>query len=95
MATVLGVEFGKRAPINWIGIGFVSLGFLCYAVRETLPADICGSLEEQPLARKLLRLMGQCNQFLKFEEERLLPAACPSPRPNPLPTPAPAAAAFR
>jgi hypothetical protein len=80
MATVMGVQFGKRAPINWIGIGFVSLGFLCYAVRETLPADICGSLEEHPVARKLLRMLGQCNRYLKFEEERLLP---PLSRPVP------------
>ena len=100
LATVLGVQFGRRAPINWIGLGFVSLGFLCYAVRETLPADICGSLEEHPLARKLLRWLGQCNQFLKFEEERLLPPkpAKPASEPavqssEPTPEPAPAAPA--
>jgi hypothetical protein len=97
-ATVLGVQFGRRAPINWIGIGFVSLGFLCYAVRETLPADICGSLEEHPLARKFLRWLGQCNQFLKFEEERLLPpkpvkAAEPVAAEPSEPTPEPAATA--
>lgn len=80
VATQLGVHWGRRAPINWIGIGFVSVGFLCYAVRETLPADICGSLEELPIARKILRLLGQCNSYLKFEEERLLP-----PRPKPAP----------
>jgi hypothetical protein len=78
LATELGVQFGRRAPINWIGIGFVSLGFLCYAVRETLPQDICGSLDELPLARRILRLLGQCKGYLKFEEERLLP---PKPKP--------------
>ena len=92
LATVMGVEFGRRAPINWIGIGFVSLGFLCYAVRETLPADICGSLEELPLARKLLRLLGQCKGYLKFEEERLLPPKPVRPAPEPATDPAPVAA---
>jgi hypothetical protein len=91
MATVMGVQFGRRAPINWIGIGFVSLGFLCYAVRETLPADLCGSLEEHPLARKLLRLLGQCNDFLKFEEERLLPPKPGNTASKPAAEPAPAA----
>jgi hypothetical protein len=79
-ATTLGVAWGHRQPINWIGIGFVAIGFLCYAVRETLPGDICGSLDDFPLARRVLHLCGQCNEYLKFEEERLL-----HPRPQPPP----------
>ena len=45
LATWLGVAYAHRSPINWIGISACVLGFLFYATRETLPADILGSIE--------------------------------------------------
>ena len=42
LATWVGVAFLHRSPINWIGLGFCAIGFLFYATRQTLPADICG-----------------------------------------------------
>lgn len=73
-ATWLGVTVAHRSPINWIGITGVAMGFLFYATRQTLPADICGSLERSPLARRLLAWSRLCMDSLKFEEDRLLPA---------------------
>ena len=74
IATWLGVTVLHRSPINWIGISGVAMGFLFYATRQTLPADICGSLERSPLARRLLAWSRLCMDSLKFEEDRLLPA---------------------
>src|SRR5580693_84677 len=45
LATWFGVAFAHRSPINWIGITACVVGFLFYATRETLPADILGSVE--------------------------------------------------
>lgn len=77
-ATWLGVTVVHRSPINWIGISGVAMGFLFYATRQTLPADICGSLERSPLARRLLSWGRLCLDSFKFEDDRLLPAR-PSP----------------
>lgn len=71
-ATWLGVTVAHRSPINWIGIAAVALGFLFYATRETLPADVCGSLERAPLARRLLAWTRLCMRGLRFEDERLV-----------------------
>jgi hypothetical protein len=70
-ATWLGVSYAHRAPINWIGIVACALGFLFYATRETLPADIIGSIEHMPWARRMLVAGGRFKRFLKFEEDRL------------------------
>lgn len=78
-ATWLGVTVANRSPINWIGITGVAMGFLFYATRQTLPADICGSLERSALARRLLAWGRLCAESLKFEEDRLLPARPPQP----------------
>ncbi|MGZ8370365.1 MAG: hypothetical protein ACXWVH_04845, partial [Caulobacteraceae bacterium] len=92
-ATWLGVAFAHRSPINWIGIGAVALGFLFYATRQTLPEDICGSLEKVPVVRRLLAWSRLCMRSLKFEEERLVlpkkPAAKPAKSSAPTPDPAP------
>lgn len=80
-ATWLGVTVANRSPINWIGITGVAMGFLFYATRQTLPADICGSLERSSLARRLLSLSRLCFNSLKFEEDRLLPARPPPAAP--------------
>ena len=42
LATWAGVALLHRSPINWIGLGFCAIGFLFYATRQTLPADIFG-----------------------------------------------------
>ncbi|MGZ8363837.1 MAG: CHASE2 domain-containing protein [Caulobacteraceae bacterium] len=92
-ATWLGVSYAHRSPINWIGIGFVALGFLFYATRQTLPEDICGSLEKVPVVRRLLAWSRLCMRSLKFEEERLVlpkkPAAKPVKSPDPIPVSTP------
>jgi hypothetical protein len=82
VATWLGVSYAHRAPINWIGIAACALAFLFYATRQTLPADIIGSVEHLPWARKLLAAGGRFRRFLKFEEDRLI--APREPRPPPL-----------
>ena len=71
-ATWLGVTVAHRSPINWIGIAAVALGFLFYATRETLPADVCGSLERVPVVRRLLAWTRLCMKHLRFEDERLV-----------------------
>jgi hypothetical protein len=71
-ATWLGVSLLHRAPINWIGIYACVLGFLFYATRETLPADILGSIEHLSWVRWLLARLRSFRAFLKFEEDRLL-----------------------
>jgi hypothetical protein len=70
-ATWLGVVYAHRSPINWIGITAVALGFLFYATRETLPADIVGSIEHLPWVNKGLVGMRTAGRALKFEEDRL------------------------
>jgi cell division protein FtsW (lipid II flippase) len=77
-ATWLGVSLLHRAPINWIGIYACVLGFLFYATRETLPADILGSIEHLAWVRWLQARLRRFGAFLKFEEDRLL-----APRPPP------------
>lgn len=72
VATWFGVAFANRSPINWIGLTTCALGFLFYATRQTLPADICASLEKWPLLRRFLAAHRMCSSALKFEEDRLL-----------------------
>ena len=67
-----GVAYAHRSPINWIGIYACVLGFLFYATRETLPADILGSIEHLPWVRRLRGGWRRFAAFLKFEEDRLL-----------------------
>ena len=82
LATWLGVVFAHRSPINWIGITACVLGFLFYATRETLPADILGSIEHLPLgATGAWRRFDCFRRHLKFEEDRLLtPSRSRSPQ---------------
>jgi CHASE2 domain-containing sensor protein len=72
VATWFGVAYFNRSPINWIGLTTCALGFLFYATRQTLPADLCGSLERFALIRKTLKAHRLCSSALKFEEDRLL-----------------------
>ncbi|MFC3080177.1 hypothetical protein ACFODL_18915 [Phenylobacterium terrae] len=76
-ATWLGVTVLHRSPINWIGICGVAMGFLFYATRQTLPADLTGSLERVRIVRRLLAWCRLCLNSLKFEEDRLLPVRPP------------------
>jgi len=89
-ATWLGVAYAHRSPINWIGLTGVTLAFLFYATRQTLPADLVGSLEKIRIVRRFLVWRRRCEAILKFEEDRLLP---PKPRRPPAvsTTPAPSA----
>ena len=84
IATWLGVVYLHRSPINWIGLCGVAVGFLFYATRQTLPADIAGSIEKVRFARKIVRLRRRVISLLKFEEERLVGprVARPSARQN-------------
>ena len=55
-----GVAYAHRSPINWIGIAAcVAGGFLFYATRQTLPADILGSIEHLPWVRRVLAACGR------------------------------------
>ncbi|MEP6967272.1 MAG: hypothetical protein ABI906_04265 [Pseudomonadota bacterium] len=72
MATWLGVAYLHRSPINWIGLCGVAVAFLFYATRQTLPADIAGSVERFRFARQIVRLRRRVVSLLRFEEERLL-----------------------
>lgn len=93
-ATWLGVAYAHRSPINWIGLSSVALGFLFYATRQTLPADISGSIERIPVVRRILAYCRLCARALKFEEDRLAPPrpTVPSPAAPPPPAAAPAPA---
>jgi hypothetical protein len=71
LTTWLGVSLLHSAPINWIGIYACVLGFLFYATRETLPADILGSIEHLPIVQRALAAHHRVRQTLKFEEDRL------------------------
>ncbi|MGZ6014140.1 MAG: CHASE2 domain-containing protein [Phenylobacterium sp.] len=82
-ATWLGVAYMHRSPINWIGLCSVALGFLFYATRQTLPADIFGSIGHIRLVRRAQAVWRLWRSAVHFEEERLV---APKPRP-----PAPAA----
>ena len=81
-ATWLGVVYAHRSPINWIGITVVALGFLFYATRETLPADIVGSIEHLPWVNKGLVRMRAAGRALKFEEDRLWGRRPPAAEPD-------------
>jgi hypothetical protein len=72
VATWLGVAVAHRSPINWIGISFCVLGFLFYATRETLPADILGSIEHLRWVQRAMAALRLFRQHLKFEEDRLV-----------------------
>jgi hypothetical protein len=76
-ATRLGVSYAHRSPINWIGISACAIGFLFYATRQTLPADVVGSFEHLPAARRALVWARWARRALKFEEDRLLGARPP------------------
>jgi hypothetical protein len=79
LATWAGVTFLHRSPINWIGIGACTLGFIFYATRQSLPADISGSIEHIGVVRHVLRASRMCASAMKFEEDRLVkPKAQPS-----------------
>jgi hypothetical protein len=82
LATWLGVSLLHRAPINWIGIYACVLGFLFYATRQTLPADIIGSIEHLPWVQRAMAAHRRFRQTLKFEEDRLFkPRAQPPAAP--------------
>jgi hypothetical protein len=82
-ATWLGVSYAHRSPINWIGLSLCALGFLFYATRETLPADVTGSIEHLPVVRRFLALARLARRSLKFEEDRLLRPRPPQAAPDP------------
>lgn len=81
LATWFGVVFAHTAPINWIGISAVVLGFLFYATRETLPADILGSIEHLRWVQRAMAALQLFRQHLKFEEDRLVTRRAPRAAP--------------
>ena len=85
LATWLGVAYAHRTPINWIGISACAIGFLFYATRQTLPADIIGSIEHLPIVRRILVVSRLFLRSLKFEEDRLITPHPAHPQP-PSPT---------
>src|SRR5439155_6886984 len=88
VATWFGVTYAHRSPINWIGLTSVALGFLFYATRQTLPADISGSIEKIRLVRLGLAAYRRWKLALRFEEDRLVAPKRPAPAPaTPSPTP--------
>jgi hypothetical protein len=87
-ATWLGVTYAHRSPINWIGISACVLGFLFYATRQTLPADIGGSIEHIAFVRRLMAAGRLWRSAMKFEEDRLLRRAPENPQPAAAPSPA-------
>ena len=92
LATWLGVTYAHRSPINWIGIITCVLGFLFYATRETLPADVLGSIEHIGPVRRLLVAGKAFRSAMKFEEERLVRRPPAPSEPAPAPPPAPVTA---
>lgn len=94
IATWFGVSYAHQAPINWIGISACVLGFLFYATRQTLPADVLGSVEHLRWVQRCMAALRLFRQQLKFEEDRLLAHRAPRPSPpaNAAPDPAPSAA---
>jgi hypothetical protein len=89
LATWFGVAFAHRSPINWIGLTAVVLGFLFYATRETLPADILGSIEHLRWVQRTMAALRLFRQHLKFEEDRLVTrrASRSGPQPGKAETP--------
>jgi hypothetical protein len=85
LATWFGVAIAHRAPINWIGITACVLGFLFYATRETLPADILGSIGHLRWVRRTMAAIRLLRQNLKFEEDRLVAHRPREPGPAPDP----------
>jgi hypothetical protein len=79
LATWIGVAYAHRSPINWIGITACTVGFLFYATRQTLPADIIGSIEHLPPVHRLIALGRLCRRAVKFEEDRLVALSAPRP----------------
>jgi hypothetical protein len=79
--TWCGVVFAHTAPINWIGITAVVLGFLFYATRETLPADVLGSIEHLRWVQRAMAALRLFRQHLKFEEDRLVTRRAPREAP--------------
>lgn len=86
MVTWMGVELQHGTPINWIGVGFVVIGFLISATFETLPSDVAGSLRRFHLTRRLAPVMEHAFNLFDLKEERLLNRLS---TPNPAPQPAP------
>jgi hypothetical protein len=84
LATWFGVAYAHRSPINWIGISVCVVGFLFYATRETLPADILGSIEHLRWVHRAMAALRLFRHHLKFEEDRLVTrrASRPSPQPE-------------
>jgi hypothetical protein len=98
LATWLGVNYAHRSPINWIGLTSVALGFVFYATRQTLPADIAGSIENIRVVRLILIAHRRWRLAMQFEEDRLVPPRkiAPAPahatsEPDPTPSAAPPA----
>lgn len=92
MVTWMGVELQHGTPINWIGVGFVVIGFLISATFETLPSDVAGSLRRFHLTRRLAPVMEHTFNLFDLKDERLLKplaAADPAPPPAPAVTPEP------
>jgi hypothetical protein len=84
MVTVMGVELQHGTPINWIGVGFVVIGFLISATFETLPSDVAGSLRRFHLTRRLAPVMQDACNLFDLKEERLLkPASARTVKPPP------------
>jgi hypothetical protein len=81
VTTWLGVSYLHRAPINWIGISACVLGFLFYATRQTLPADILGSIEHLKWVQRAMAAHRLFRHHLKFEEDRLVARRAPRPAP--------------
>jgi hypothetical protein len=92
VATWFGVSYAHRAPINWIGISACVLGFLFYATRQTLPADVLGSIEHLRWVQRCMAALRLFRRHLKFEEDRLLTHRAPPPPANHAPDAAPPAA---
>jgi hypothetical protein len=90
LATWFGVVYAHRSPINWIGLSGVAIGFLFYATRQTLPADLSGSLEKVRIVRRFLAWRRLCASAMKFEEDRLLQPKPPRPPAAPVADPEPA-----
>jgi hypothetical protein len=78
-ATWLGVSYAHRSPINWIGISACAIGFLFYATRQTLPADVLGSIEHLPAVRRVTVWGRWARRAVKFEEDRLFGPRSPRP----------------
>lgn len=72
LVTWMGVELQHGTPINWIGVGFVVIGFLISATFETLPSDVAGSMKRFHLTRRLAPVMESAFNLFDLKDERLL-----------------------